>query len=226
MGLQMNAVMWIRLMNEGIPLLLLAGLSAVAYRGLNRNQLLLSEREDLLRRYLLFRGEKQIRLKVYGKDEKIQRELLKTLSVSWKNFKKSYDQYQASFVSNTSRTKLFLWLFALGLLINSLRRLAEEYYFYGFGDRVLLAAARELPNYVLVVLSLFLLKAQVRPYLAANGKAAKTDLETLFFSNHLSSEKEHEYLYNEFEPLDGKGAGDGKEDQDYDRRPESGSGSE
>ena len=226
MGLQMNAVIWIKLMNEGIPLLLLAGLSAVAYRGLKANQFVLAEREDLLRRYLLFRGEKQIRLKMYGKDETIQRELLKTLSISWKNFKKTYDQLDASFVSNTSKTRLFLQLFALGLLINSLRRLGEEYYFYGFGDRVLLAAARELPNYVLVVLSFFLLKAQVRPYLAPNGKATKIDVETLFFSNHLSDEKEHEHLYNEFEPLDDKGAGDGKEDQNYDRRAESGSGVE
>ncbi len=174
MGLQMNTVMWIRLMNEGIPLLLLAGLSVVAYRGLGKNQVLLAEREDLFRRYLLFRGEKQIRLKVYGKDEKIQRELLKTLSTSWKNFKRTYDQYQASLVSNTSRTKLFLQLFTLGLIVNSLRRLGE----------------------------------------------------TSFFSNPLLSEKENEYLYNEFEPLDDKGARDGKEDQDYDRRAESGSGAE
>ena len=222
----MDAVMWIKLMNEGIPLLLLAGLSAVAYWGLKWNQFFLAEREDLLRRYLLFRGEKQIRLKVYGKDEKIQRELLKTLSTSWKNFKKTYDQLQASFVSNTSRTKILLKLFALGLFINSLRRLVEEYYFYGFGDRVLLVGARELANYVLVVLSFLLLRVQVRPYLAANGKATKIDLETLFFSNSLFSDKEHEYLYNEFEPLDDKGVGDGKEDQDYYRRAEGGSGAE
>jgi hypothetical protein len=226
MGLQMNTVMWIRLMNEGIPLLLLAGLSVVAYRGLGKNQVLLAEREDLFRRYLLFRGEKQIRLKVYGKDEKIQRELLKTLSTSWKNFKRTYDQYQASLVSNTSRTKLFLQLFTLGLIVNSLRRLGEEYYFYGLGDRVLLVAARELANYVPVFLGFFLLSAQVRPYLAANGKTGKIDLETSFFSNPLLSEKENEYLYNEFEPLDDKGARDGKEDQDYDRRAESGSGAE
>ena len=93
----MDAMMWIKLMNEGIPLLLLAGLSVAAYRGLKMNQSLLAERDDLLRRYLLFRGEKQVRLRVYGKDENIQRELLKTLSVSWKNFKRTYDQIEASF---------------------------------------------------------------------------------------------------------------------------------
>ena len=219
-------MMWIKLMNEGIPLLLLVGLSMVTYRGLKKNQFLLAEREDLLRRYLLFRGDKQIRLKVYEKDDKVQRELLKTLSSSWKNFKKTYDQYQTSFLSNTSRTKIFLQLFTLCLLINSLRRLIEEYYFYGFKDRFFLVAARELLNYVLIVLSFFLLRVQARPYLAPNGKAARIDLETLFFPNNLSSEREHEYLYNEFAPLDDIGVEDGEKDQDYHRRVESRSGAQ
>jgi hypothetical protein len=220
----MNAVMWIKLMNEGIPLLLLIALGIVTYRGLKKNQFLLAEKEDLLRRYILFRGDKHLRLKVYGQDDKVQHELLKTLSDSWKNFKRSYDQYQTSFLANTSRTKMLLQVITLGLMLNSARRLFEEYYFYGFEDRFLLAAARELLNYVLVVLSLFLLKVQARPYLAPNGKASKIDLETLFFPNNPGSNKEHEYLYNEFEPLDDKGVEDGKEDQDHDRRVEGGSG--
>ncbi len=216
--------MWIKLMNEGIPLLLLIGLSLVTYRGLKKNQFLLAEREDLLRRYILFRGDKHVRLKVYGQDDKVQRELLKTLSDSWKNFKRSYDQYQTSFLANTARTKMLLQIITLGLILNSARHLIEEYYFYGFEDRFFLAATRELLNYVLVVLSLFLLKIQARPYLAPNGKASKIDLETLFFPNNPGSEKEHEFLYNEFEPLDDKGVEDGKEGCDYHRRTESGSG--
>jgi len=222
----MNSGMWIKLMNEGIPLLLLIGLSVVTYRGLKKNQFLIAEREDLVRRYLLFRGDKQLRLKVYGQEDNIQRELLKTLSKSWKNFKRSYDQYQDSFLANTARTKLLLLLITLGLLINSARRLIEESYFYGFKDRFFLAAARELLNYILVALSFFLLRAQARPYIASSGKMAKIDLETLFFPNNLANDKEHEYLYNEFAPLDDKGAGDGKEDQDHHRRIEGGSGTE
>ncbi len=74
----------------------------------------------------------------------IQRELLRTLSNSWKNFKRSYDQYQNSFLANTTRTKSLLQLITLGLLVNSARGLIEEYYFYGFKDRFFLAAAREL----------------------------------------------------------------------------------
>ena len=67
----MNEVLWIKLLNEGIPLFLLIGLGFVLYRGFKKNQGLLSEREELLKRYLLFRGDKQVRLKIYGEDEKI-----------------------------------------------------------------------------------------------------------------------------------------------------------
>jgi len=219
-------VMWIKLINEGIPLLLLIVLSVVTYRGLKKNQFLLADREDLVRRYLLFRGDKQVRLKVYGQDDNVQRELLKTLSNSWKNFKRTYDQYQSSFLVNTARTKRLLQVLTLILLMNSARILVEEYYFYGFTDRFFLATARELLNYVLVILSFLLLKAQARPYLAPDAKAARMDLETLFFPNHLANEKDYEYLYNEFAPLDDKGAEDGEKDQDYHRRAESRSGAE
>jgi len=218
----MNSVMLIKLMNEGIPLLLLIGLSVVTYRGLKKNQFFIAEREDLVRRYILFRGDKQLRLKVYGQENHIQRELLKTLSNSWKNFKRSYDQYQNAFLANTARTKILLQLITLGLLANSARGLIEESYFYGFKDRFFLAAARELLYYVLVTLSFLLLRAQARPYTVSNGKAAKIDLETLFFPNNLANDREHEYLYNEFSPLDDKGAGDGKEDPDPHRRVEGG----
>jgi hypothetical protein len=222
----MNAVTWIKLMNEGIPLLLLMGLGFVLYRGIKKNQFLIAEREDLVRRYLLFRGDKQVRLKVYGQDDTIQRELLKTFSSSWKNFKRSYDHYQNSFLANTARTKLLLQLVTLGLLLNSARVLIEEYYFYGFKDRFFLAAAREPLNYVLVVLGFFVLRAQVRPYITSYGKVAKIDLETLFFPNHLANDRKHEYLYNEFAPLEDKGVKDGKEDQDDHRRIEGGGGTQ
>ena len=222
----MTVVMWIKLMNEGIPVLLLVMMSVITYRGIKKNQSLLADREDLVRRYLLFRGDKQVRLKVYGQDDKVQRELLKTLSNSWKNFKRTYDQYQASFLANTARTKLLLRVITLALIINSGRILGEEYYFYGFENRFFLAAAREPLNYVLVVLSFLLLKAQARPYLAPNAKAARMDLETLFFPNHLANEKDYEYLYNEFAPLDEKGAENGEEDQDQHGRVEGRSGAQ
>jgi len=230
MASQIDEVMLIKLMNEGIPLILLIGIGLVLYRGLRKNQNLLLEREDLLRRYILFRGDKQARLKVYGEDEKVYRELLKTLSTSWKHFKKSYDKYLHFFARNTSKTKLFLQLITLGLLINTARLLVEEYFFYGLGDRILYTAARELSNYVLVVFSFILLRTQTKKFLSLKGEAAKMDRETLFFQNDLSVGGEKEGLFNEFDPLWAQGEEDGKEDgkkdQDYHGGAESRGGTE
>jgi hypothetical protein len=213
----MNTAMWIKLLNEGIALSLLIGLGVILYRGFRKNQILLSEREDLLKRYILFRGDKQARLQVYGEDEKVYQEILRTLSTSWKNFKKTYDQCLLSFAQNTARTRLLLQLITLGLLANSARLLVEEYYFYGLQARFLYTTVRELSGYVLVSVSFFLLRAQTHEILSLKGNAVKMEREALFFPNSPSAEREKEGLYNEFDPLEGIGAENGKEDQDRHR---------
>jgi len=217
MATRIDEVMLVKLVNEGIPLLLLIGLGLILYRGLKKNQNLLLEREDLLRRYILFRGDKQARLKVYGEDEKVYRELLKNLSTSWKHFKKSYDEHLHAFARNTSRTKIWMQLIALGLLINTARLLVEEYFFYGLENRFFYTAARELSNYVLVVFSFILLRSQTRKFLSLKGEAAKVDRETLFFPNDLSVGGEREGLFNEFDPIESRGEEDGKEDREKDQ---------
>ncbi len=209
----MSEAMWMKLINEGIPLVLLMGLGLALYRGLKKNQILLSEREELLKRYLLFRGDKQVRLKIYGNDEKIYRELLKNLSNSWKNFKKAYDQCLLSLAQNTTKTKQFLYLIALALLLNSVRHFVEAYLFLGLKARFLHIMARELSNYVLVALGFLLLRTQTHKFLSLKGETARIDREILFFPNNLSTEGEQEVLYNEFDPLETGGEEDGKEDQ-------------
>jgi hypothetical protein len=208
----MDEVMLIKLLNEGITLFLLIGLCLGLYRGIKKNQLLLTEREELLKRYLLFRGDKQVRLKIYGGDEKIYRELLKNLSNSWKNFKKTYDRCLLSLAQNTTKTRRLLQFLTLGLLINSLRLLLEEYYFFGLKARFFHVVTREFPNYVPVVLSFVLLRTQTRKLLSLKGEASKMDRELLFFPNQ--SENEQEVLYNEFDPLEAIGVENGEEDQD------------
>ena len=209
----MNEVLWIRIINEAIPLILLAGIGFFLYRGLRINQGLLSEREELLKRYLLFRGDRQVRLKIYGGDEKVYMDLLKNISSSWKNFKKAYDQCLLSLATNTTKTKRFLQILTLALLINTARLFAEIYYFFGFDARFLYATARELSSYVLVVLSFFLLRNQTQTFLTLKGEVIKMDREILFFPNNIESQEEHEGLFNEFDPLEAKGTEDGKEDQ-------------
>ena len=203
---------WIKLINEAIPFFLLIGLGVVLYRGLKINQSLLSEREELLKRYLLFRGDRQVRLKIYGRDEKIYMDLLKNISSSWKNFKKVYDECLLSLAQNTSKTKRFLQLITLGLLINTVRLFIEDYYFFGLEAHFFYTTARELSSYVLVFLSFFLLRNQTYKFLTLKGEVVKMDREILFFPNNMEAQEEHEGLYNEFDPLEARGGEDGKED--------------
>jgi len=209
----MDIVNWIKFVNEGIPFLLLIGIGFVLYRGLKINQVLLSEREELLKRYLLFRGDRQVRLKIYGGDEKVYLDLLKNISSSWKNFKKAYDQCLNSLAQNTTKTKRFLQLITLGLLINTVRLFIEDYYFFGLEVHFLYTLARELSSYVLAILSFFLLRNQTQKFLTYKGEVIKMDREILFFPNNLEDQEEHEGLYNEFDPLEVRKVGDGKEDQ-------------
>jgi hypothetical protein len=207
-------VNWIKIVNEIIPFLFLIGIGFFLYRGLRRNQTLLSEREELLKRYLLFRGDRQVRLKIYGGDEKIYLDLLKNISSSWKNFKKAYDQCLHSLAQNTTKTKRFLQLITLFLLTNTVRLFIEDYYFFGLEIHFIYTLARELSSYVLVVLSFFLLRNQTQKFLTLKGKVVKMDKEILFFPNNLEDQGEHEGLYNEFDPLEAKRVEDGQEDQD------------
>jgi hypothetical protein len=210
----MIEVLLIRVMNEVIPFLLLIGIGFVLYRGLRRNQTLLSEREELLKRYLLFRGDRQVRLKIYGGDEKIYLDLLKNISSSWKNFKKAYDQCLNSLAQNTTKTKRFLQLITLLLLMNTVRLFIEDYYFFGLEIHFFYTLARELSSYVLVVLSFFLLRNQTQKFLTLKGDVMKMDREILFFPNNMENQEEHEGLFNEFDPLEARRVEDGKEDQD------------
>ena len=210
----MSEVMWIKLVNEGIPFLLLIGLGFILYQGLKKNQTLLSEREELLKRYLLFRGDRQVRLKIYGRDEKIYMDLLKNISSSWKNFKKTYDQCLLSLAQNTTKTKRFLQLITLGLLINTVRLFIEDYYFYGLAAHFFYTLARELSSYILVVLSFLLLRIQTQKFLTLKGEVVKMDREILFFPNNMTNQEEHEVLFNEFDPLEARGGEDGQKDQD------------
>ena len=210
----MNEVLWIRVMNEVIPFLLFIGMGYALYRGLKINQTLLSEREELLKRYLLFRGDRQVRLKIYGGEEKVYMDLLKNISSSWKNFKKAYDQRLNALAQNTTKTKRFLQLITLGLLINSVRVFIEDYYFFGLEIHFLYTLVRELSSYVLVALSFFLLRNQTQKFVTLKGEVVKMDREILFFPNNLEDQGEHEGLFNEFDPLEAKKGEDGQEDQD------------
>lgn len=208
--MEMNGTIWVKYVNEGISLFLLVCIGVVIYRGLKTNQGYLSEKEDLVRRYLHFRADLQVRLKVFGGDEQAYQEILRNLSESWKNFKKAYDQYLLFLSQNTKKVNRLLLILTFGLLINSGRLLIETYYFHGLDSRLLSIASDELSNYMPAVLGFFLLRSQTRSFLSLRGEPVKMDREVLFYSNSLSELGEKERLYDEFSPLEGKEADGGQ----------------
>jgi hypothetical protein len=215
-----NSSVWLEILDEGIPLLLLIALGLTVYRGFRKNSAFLAEGEDLLKRYLIFRTHKQIRLKTSTDDRETYQELIKTISNSWKNFKKTYDQNFVSISENTARTKLTMQIITLGLLLNTARLLTGEFFFSSSKLTLFSLSVRELSSYVLVILSFFLLRVQTRRLLHPKGKTAEMDRDILFFPNNLS-ETETEGLYDQFEPIEAKGEEYGKKDQNHDREPES-----
>jgi hypothetical protein len=206
--------MGLDILNEGTTLFLLIALGLILYQGLKKNQTLLAEREDLLKRYLLFRGDKQVRLKMHGENEKTYLDLLKNLSNSWKNFKKAYDQCVNSFVKNTHRTKLFLQIVTGVMLVNSARLFLQEYFFDESNTHFFYTLIKELTGYVLVVLGFFLLRTQTYRYLSLKGEALKMDRDILFYPDRLFDEGDKEGIYDEFDPLPGKGAVSEQENPD------------
>jgi len=201
--------MWSDLLDAGIPFLFLMAIGFTFYRGFKKNQHLLTERDELVKRYLLFRGDKQVRLKIYGDDEKIYHDLLRNISSSWKNFKNTYDEYLSSFSENTRKTKRILQIITLGLMANTVRFIIWKYSFSGLNPPLIYHIVRELAGYILVCLSFSLLKIQTYRYLSLKGEAMKMDRDILFFPDNLSAEEEHEVLFSEFDPLESKGKEDG-----------------
>ncbi|MGQ9647839.1 MAG: hypothetical protein ACUVWO_15050 [Thermodesulfobacteriota bacterium] len=202
------------LLIQGISLFLLIALAFVFCQGFKKNQAFLSEREDLLKRYLLFRGDRQVRLKIYEGDEKIYQELLKNISSSWKNFKKVYDQCLLSFSQNTLKTKFWLQIITLCLLLNSAFLIVRMYATMGFKSNFFYTVVRELSSYVLVILSFVIFRMQTHRFLSLKGEVGRMERDILFYPNHLSTEAERDVLYEEFDPLEPKGGKDGEKNPD------------
>jgi len=214
----MDASIWVDLLDNTIPLFLFVALGLTFYQGFKKNHSLLSDREDLLKRYLIFRGDKQVLFKTLTEKDQAYQDVRKTISNSWKNFKKTYDQYLTSFARNTARTKLFLQIITLGFILNSARLVLADLLMGNSSRHLAYTVLSELPSYVLVILCFLVLRIQAHRVLLPKVKAVEMDREILFFPNG-RPEGEDRRHYDEFDPLEVTGGEDGEEHQN----PDSGS---
>ena len=173
-------------------------LAICIYRNVSHYDSITQEMDMLFRRYLHFRNDKQITLKIHEHDEKIRNEILKSISTSWKHFRKSHGQLADALFGNIRKT-LFVYYFILGILvINTLRVYVTGWLESGGVPATLEMAIKEGPNYLVLALGFLLIRLQTRRRRGGDGRPYEIELETIFAD--IGGQDRN--LYDEFEPID------------------------
>ncbi len=168
------------------------------YRNVSNYDSITQQMDTLFRRYLYFRNDKQITLKMHEQDEKIRKEILKSISTSWKHFRRSHGELTEALFGNI-RKMLFVYYVILGiLLINTFRVYVTDWLKTGVVPATLEIAIREGPNYLLLALGFLLVRLQTRRRRGGNGRPYEIELETIF----ADIGGQDRTLYDEFEPID------------------------
>ncbi len=181
-----------------VSLVLTILVAVVILQNRRKNQLISSDVEDLIRRYIIFRGHRQALIKIHHGDEKVKHEILKTISSSWKHFKSTLETYSTRLHETDRRARNLLLILGAAAVLNTLRILA----FGSLAGRThwagLILLVRELPIYLFLLTGFFLMSIHSHrlghgPLNSLNG-----ELEAIFSD----TQKIQEALDNEFDPID------------------------
>lgn len=163
-----------------------------------RNQLITSEVESLIRRYIIFWGHRQTLIKIHQKDEKVKHEILKAISNSWKHFRSTLESYSITLRKTDRRARNLLSILGVIMLLNSLRILA----FGVVAGRVrwagLVLLVRELPMYFFLLTGFLLISIQSRRWKKRPLTGFNGELDAIFSD----TERIQEALDNEFDPIE------------------------
>jgi hypothetical protein len=188
-------------LDEWITLVLVVLMAFCIYRNVRNYDSTTQEMDTLFRRYLLFRNDKQITLKMHEGDEKVRNEILRSISRSWKQFRRTHGELVDTLLGNIRRTRL-AYYFILGILmINTLRAVLTDWSETGGVPVTLEVAIKESPGYLLLALGFLLIRMQIRQRRGGNGRPYEIELETIFPDIGAQDRS----LYEEFEPLDEAG---------------------
>ncbi|NIO05327.1 MAG: hypothetical protein GTN74_12165 [Proteobacteria bacterium] len=181
-----------------VSLVLTILLAAVIFQNRRRNQSITSDVENLIRRYVIFRGHRQALLRIHNGDEELKHEIFKTISNSWNHFKSMLERHFIRLHETDRRATQFLVILVILMVMNTLRTLTfgilagiEEW-----GGLILLA--RELPPYVLLITGFLLIRIQSQRWGKHPLTSFNTELEALFSD----MEQTQEALDNEFDPIE------------------------
>lgn len=190
-------------LDEWITLVLVILMTFCIYRNVRNYDSATQEMGTLFRRYLLFRNGKQITLKMHEQDEKVRNEILRSISRSWKQFRRIHGELVGTLLLNIRKTLLAYYVIFGILLINTLRVFLTDWSKTGGIPVTFEVAIKEGPSYLLLALGFLLIRIQTRQRRGGNGRPYEIELETIFPDIGVQDRS----LYDEFEPIDeGEGA--------------------
>ena len=192
-------------LDEWITFVLVVVMAFFIYRNVRNYRSITQEMDTLFRRYLLFRNDKQITLKMHEQDENVRNEILRSISNSWKHFRRIHGQLEDTLLGNIRRT-LLAYCVILGILfINTLRVFLTDWFKTGVVPAPIGVAVKEAPSYLLLVLGFLLIRIQTSRRNGGPGRPFEIKLETIFPDIGVQDRG----LYDEFEPIDEGEGGEG-----------------
>lgn len=188
-------------LDEWITLVLVVSMAFFIYRNVRKCDAITQEMDTLFRRYLQFRSDKQITLKMHEHDEEVRNEILRSISQSWKHFRRNHGELVDTLFGNIRRTVLAYYAILGILLINTLRVFLTDWFKAGGVPVTLELAIKEAPCYLLLALGFLLIRVQTRHKRGGSGRPYEVELDTIFADGG----RQDRSLYNEFEPIDEEG---------------------
>ena len=185
-------------LDEWITLVLVALMAFFIYRNVRNYDSITEEMDTLFRRYLLFRNDKQIILKMHEQDEKVRNEILRSISKSWKHFRKIHGELVGTLLGNIRKTLLAYYVILGILCTNTLRVFLTDWFKEGTFPAPLGVAIKEAPGYLLLALGFILIWIQTGRKKGDTGRPFEIKLETIF----PDIGGQNRSLYDEFEPID------------------------
>ena len=181
-----------------VSLVLAALMTGLILQNRRKNQSIGTDIENLIRRYIVFRGHRQALMKFHQKDEAVKHEILRTVSTSWNHFKTMLGKYTSNLEETNRRARNLLLILAALLVLNSLRNLAFADVLSQTRWTGLIFVVKELPLYLFLITGFVLIRIQSHqrgksPLASFNG-----ELDAIFSD----TEQIQEALNDEFDPIE------------------------
>jgi len=181
-----------------ISLCIVGFLAYVIIKGQRRYEMLRTETEALIRRYVIFRGKRHTSLGKIQARKETNKKILKSISRSWYRFKEYHGKQCSLLEKNYRGMKLGFIIGCVLLVLNSVREgivgAAVTDTLVGFFFGIL----QTLPQYLLAVVGMILLYIQ-------RGEVYGSHLDPPLEDVFTDFDREDPRLSEEFDPLEGEG---------------------